>query len=382
MPLSLSQLRTPATADQETARILDILNSLGFSTTSWQSGSVQRTIVEMMGNVSAQFTVVVDTISRMGFNDSAEGDALTEFSNSNYDNQRVGALATEGDYTLTGALIGPPHAIVAGDLIVSDADGRQYQNSTGGVVPAGGTLVVTIKALVTGTDGNVPPNGTITTLNTPLAGVTGSNDAVAPATTWITTQGQDQESDSVLRLRNTTKWATQNQIGSPAELYTNVALNADADIQRVGIDDTNPRGSGTLDVYLARATATAQPSDIVTVQAAFDAQVCETSDAKAIAATEVAQAFTFTAYIEAAKNTPDTQAAIEEAIADFVNSLAIGGTLIGGSGFMLFSELVTAVSSIDGVVNVVFAAPVADVALASNEIMIVGVVTPTYLNWP
>ena len=314
--------------------------------------------------------------------DSAEGDALTEFSNSSYDNQRVGALATEGDYTLTGALIGPPHAIVAGDLIVSDADGRQYQNSTGGIVPAGGTLVVTIKALLTGTDGNVPPNGAITTLNTPLAGVTGSNDAIAPATTWITTQGLDQEADKVLRQRNTTKWATQNQIGSPAELYTNVALNADADIQRVGIDDTNPRGSGTLDVYLARATATAQPADIITVQAAFDAQVCETSDAKAIAATEVTQGFTFTAYIEAAKNTPATQAAIEEAITDFANSLAIGGTLIGGNGFMLFSELVTAVSSIDGVVNVVFALPAADVALAPNEIMIVGVVTPTYLNWP
>jgi len=381
MPLSLSQLRTPATADQETARILDILSGLGFNTTSWQSGSVQRTFVEMMGSVSSQFTLVVDTISRMGFNSSAEGEALSEFSNSNYDNQRITAIATEGDYTLTGGLVGPPHAIVAGDLIVSNANGRQYQNSTGGVVPAAGTLVVTIKALETGEAGDVA-NGTITTLNTPLAGVSGSNVPIAPATTWVTTQGLDAESDGVLRERNTTKWATLNQIGSPAELYSNVALNADADIRRVGIDDTNPRGSGTLDVYLARETVTAQPADVVTVQAAFDAQVCETSDAKAIAATEVLQAFTFIAYIEAAKNTAQTQSDIEDAIAAFVNSLDIGGTLIGGVGFMLFSELITSVSSIDGVVNVVFATPAADVPLASNEIMVVGVITPTYLNWP
>lgn len=381
MPLSLSQLRSPATADQETARILDILNGLGFNTSSWQSGSVQRTFVEMMGSVSSQFTLVVDTISRMGFNNSAEGEALSEFSNSNYDNQRLAAVATEGDYTLTGALIGPPHAIVAGDLIVSDANGIQYQNSTGGVVPAGGTLVVTIKALETGISGNVA-NGTIATINTPLAGVTGANVPIAPATTWITTLGSDSESDENLRERNRTKWATLNQIGSPAELYENVALNADSDIRRIGVDDTNPRGSGTLDVYLARESTTAQPSDIVTVQAAFDAQVCETSDAKAIAATEVVQPFTFTAYIEAAKNTPETQADIEDAISAFVDSLDIGGTLIGGAGFLLFSELITAISSVDGVINVVFATPASDVPILANEVAVVGVITPTYLNWP
>jgi uncharacterized phage protein gp47/JayE len=381
MPLSLEQLREPVTDNQETARLLDVLQSLGFNTSGWQPGSVQRTIVQMVGSASARWSEAVDTISRFGFNDSATGDALTAFSNSHYDNQRVAAIATEGDYTLTGGLVGPPYTIGVGDLIVSDASGRQYQNTTAGTVPAGGSVVVTIRALEGGTGGNVA-NGTITTLNTALAGVTGSNDPIAPASTWITTLGVDEEDDETLRARNTSKWATLNPIGSPADLYINLALTIDSDLRKVKVDDTNPRGSGTLDVYLARETATAQPSDVATVQAEFDAKVCITSDPLAVAATEVAQNVAFLAYIETAKNNAATQAAVEQAVTDFLNGLPIGGTDIGGAGFVLLSELITEISSIDGVVNVVMTTPTADVPVNPFDVVTVGTITPTYTNWP
>lgn len=381
MPLSLEQLRTPVTDNDETARLLDTLQALGFNTSGWQPGSVQRTIVQMVGTASARWAEAVFTISLFGFNDSATGDALTAFSDSHYDNQRVVAVAAEGDYTLTGGLVGPPYTFGVGDLIVSDANGVQYQNTTGGTVPAGGTLVVTIKALAAGTAGNVS-NGTITTLNTPLAGVTGSNDPIAPATTWLTTLGVDEESDATLRARNTSKWATLNPIGSPADLYVNLALSIDSDLRKVKVDDSNPRGSGTLDVYLAREATTAQPSDVVTVQAEFDAKVCITSDPLAVAATEVSQNVTFQAYIETAKNNAATQAAIEAAVADFLNGLPIGGTDIGGAGFVLLSELITAISSVDGVVNVVMATPAADVPVNPFDVVTVGTITPTYINWP
>ena len=381
MPLSLEQLRTPVTDNQETARLLEVLQALGFNTSGWQPGSVQRTIVQMVGSASARWAEAVDAISRFGFNDSATGDALTAFSNSHYDNQRVVSIAAEGDYTLTGGLVGPPYAVGVGDLIVSDTNGRQYQNTTAGTVPAGGSVVVTIKALESGIGGNVS-NGTITTLNTPLAGVTGSNDAIAPATTWITTLGVDEEDDETLRARNSSKWATLNPIGSPADLYINLALTIDSDLRKVKVDDTNPRGSGTLDVYLARESATAQPSDVSTVQTEFDAKVCITSDPLAIAATEVTQNVSFAAYIETAKNNAATQAAIELAITDFLNGLPIGGTDIGGAGFILLSELITEISSIDGVVNVVMATPSANVPVSPFEVVIVGTITPTYVNWP
>ena len=95
MPLSLEQLRTPVTDNDETARLLDVLQSLGFNTSGWQPGSVQRTIVQMIGTASARWAEAVYTISLFGFTDSATGDALTAFSNSHYDNQRVTAIAAD-----------------------------------------------------------------------------------------------------------------------------------------------------------------------------------------------------------------------------------------------------------------------------------------------
>jgi hypothetical protein len=78
--LTLAQLRTPITEDQAVQTLLDQLQALGFNVSSWQSGSVERDIVEAIGFVLADSTKSTDALSRLGYNDSATGDALTELS--------------------------------------------------------------------------------------------------------------------------------------------------------------------------------------------------------------------------------------------------------------------------------------------------------------
>jgi len=380
MPLTLDQLRTPVTEAQALDVIFDELESLGFNTTSWQSGSVQRTFCQMFARVYADWTTYVDYIARFAFNETSSDGALTEFSDSHYDNQRVVTVKTAGTYTLTGGAVGPPHVVAIGSLVVANAAGLTFRNTTGGTVPASGTVVVIVEAETAGAAGNVA-NNTLDVIQTPLAGVTGNNPPIAPAATWITTQGLDAEADATLQARNTSKWSTLSY-ASPAEAYVNWALTADTDISRALVDDTNPRGSGTLDVYIARNNGAAIGADVTTVQAYIDDRRPVTADPEVIAASAAVQAFTATIYVTAALNNATKQAEIETALATYINGLPIGGTVLPGGtqGYMLHTELTQAISEVVGVENIAWTTPAANVNITATAVMTVGVVTFTYTD--
>ena len=191
MPLTLTQLRTILTRDVVFEDLLTTLRSLGFNTTAWQSGSIQRTLLTAVAEGISELTAVGDALSRIAFNETSIGDALTAFSRSHYANTRVVATATIGTAVLTGAAVGPPHVVVAGDLIIATAVGIAFSNTTGGTIPASGTLSLTFQAIVTGIAGNVA-NNTIVVMQTPFAGVTVNNPDPGSGT-WITTVGVDAD---------------------------------------------------------------------------------------------------------------------------------------------------------------------------------------------
>jgi len=388
MPLTLTQLRTPITRAQALQQLLDEAQALGFNSSSWGSGSVQRTMLDIVAEVWSQLSLSVDGLSRAVFNDTSDGDALTEFSDSHYDNQRVVQIRTIGLVDCIGAAVGPPHVIAIGQLVVADdVNGFTYRNTTAGTIPVSGTLTLSFQAEVAGVLRNVP-NAQITTLNTPLTGVTVNNPDPGSGT-WITTQGVDEEADVTLQTRNSSKWGLLN-ITVPEDGYINLALGADTDVTRASVDDSNPRGAGTVDVYIARATAvatgpeTTPGTDAATVLAAFNTRRAVTADASAVAAAAVAQALTATIHVTTALLDAAKEAEIEAAASAYINGLDIGGTILppATAGAMIFSELVGAVTAIEGVQSVVFAVPTANVPIAANTIMTVGAITFTYVAIP
>jgi phage-related baseplate assembly protein len=381
MAITLLQIQTPVTEDEALDFILQQLTDLGFAARSWQQGSAGLTMSTIFARVYSNTTELIAAYSFQGFNDTASADGLTAFSDSQYDNQRIAATKTQGTIRHTNAS-GAPHIVTASQLTAEDENlGLTYRNTTGGTIPAGGTLPLTYEAETAGAASNVPV-GTITILNTPLNGVTITNPDLG-AGTWITSEGSDAETDARLKLRNTSKWATRTY-ATPAEGLISFALASTDNITRVAVDDSNPGGPGTTDVYIAGAAGVSSSADVTTAQEYIDDRIPITSvDGLTVkAASGNVQSFVATIYIETSLNNATTQAAVEAALTSYINTLAIGGTVLppGVQGYALFSEMVGAMTAIDGVRNVNMTTPAADVAVPAWQILTMGAITFTYTS--
>lgn len=381
MALTLEQLRATVTKDEALAVLLSELNTLGFPTTSWQSGSLPLTLLELFADRERRLSEVVSALAELAFNSLSTGNALTLFSSSHYDNARAPAVRTRGTVKLTAVPTAGPYVIAVGQLVVADVtDGFTYRNLTGGTIPLGGTLDLTFEAEVAGAARNVP-NNSITVFLTPLAGVTVSNPPVPPSSTWITQNGVDEESDAALRIRNLTKWATLS-IASPKDAYVNIARQASAAIARVEIDDQNPQGPGSTDVYIAGATGVSGVAEVAAAQALLDQKRPVTNLVRVLAAVAQVQDFTATIHVVAALNTPTKQTEIQQALRDYINGLPISGTFLPAApnGVAVFSEMVGALTAVVGVERVSLTTPAADVAIAMHRVMTVGVLAFTFVS--
>jgi len=378
MAITLQQIQHPISEDEALEWVLQVLTELGFSARSWQQGSVPLTFATLFAKGYAGCFQTIAAYSYMGFNETSTNTALSAFSRSHYDNSRVAATRTQGTVRLTNAS-GAPHVVTASQLLFKDVNNSfSFRNLTGGTIPAGGTLDVTVEAEVAGSDRNVALN-TITVMTTTLTGVTCTNPDVGGGT-WITSEGTDVESDTVLRARNRGKWSTRTY-ASPPEAYEQFALESSENIARVGVDDSNPGGPGTVHVYIAGAAGASAAGDVTDAQDYTDDRIPITSDCTVYAAVADSQNLGATIYIEASKNTLATQTAVEQAATDYINGLPVGGKVLTGvTGYAFHSEIVTAISSIDGVENVSLITPAADVAVTMWHILVVGSIHFSYVS--
>jgi len=383
MPLTLEQVRTTITRAEALSSLITVLQSLGFNATSWQTGSLQLTLLTGCAEVWAQMSHHADALSRFHFNEDSTGSALTAFSYSHYDNTRTAATFTEGDVILTSAAGSPVHNVLIGQLTVADdTRGYTFRNTTAGVVPSGGTLALSFKAEVAGADTTQTGDTDITTLQTPLAGVTVENTGPD----WKTVDGVDAESDATLRLRNETKWSALSYATS-AGAYVQFALASDSTIVRTMVYDTLA-STGVVSVFVADNTGGVAGATVTVVQDYIDLKKPLTADVTVISATEVPQAFTAELFITTSKNNATKQAEITTALSTFINGLPIGGKVpLAGApqGYMFFSELNEALSSIDGVEAITWTTPATDVSItvateAVANVMTVGAVTFTYTS--
>lgn len=385
MAFTIEQLETPLTDEQALEELRGVLADFGFSSKSWQSGSVQLTILYLGARVYSKLTEMVSTVSKAGYNSTSTKTALTKFSKSVYDNDRIAAVKTVGPLELTTASGEGPHAVAIGDLLATDGT-RTYRNTQGGTLTDAAPVSLTFEAEVAGEDGNVAIN-TITTLQTPLAGVTVNNPEVSGGV-WYTTAGVDEESDAKLITRNVTKWATLNPISKPKDGYINLALSASAGVEHVKVDASNPRGENTIDVYIAGASVAllAGGTEELAVQAAFDAKKPPSMDPDAVVASQLSVTVSGTVYLVASYNTAANQATIEQAIRDYVVGTGIGGLDLSPGPANLVPEdgikdaiRNSVTSTTEQVIkNVDLTAPVGDITPGAFQIPVVTTIALTY----
>lgn len=317
------------THEEARAELLETLEGAGFQGTSWQEGDPALFGVELGAALMARLSAYAVFLRDNALNDTAKREGLTRLSRSRFGNERNPALATQRKLTLTCAAGEGPHTIGLGDLVATDADGHTFRNIEGLdivypiTLASGGTVTLLFEAEIAGAAHNVA-NGNVNALVTTLAGVTISADVLYRA-------GQDEESDERLRARNASKVATR-ALEPIRDTIENLALEAAPAVTAVGIDDGNPRGAGTFDVYLAGDLATATQEDVDAVQAALDARVFgdtsgdpNTRPGYAVAATPLALDITATVYYSPAFEAAAVQAGVEAALLAFVRSIPLGG---------------------------------------------------------
>ncbi len=377
MALSLDQLFTPVDENEALELVLDVFQSLGFTARSWQDGSIPRTIVEYLAKFLADQSVNTNLIAKGVFNDHATGAMLTLFSASQYDNVRDEGVRTQGNVEMSVASGSGPYSKAIGEIIVRDTTNDiRYRNvNAATLTTATSPVSVLFEAELIGADGNQAVEDEVDELVTAMAGVTLTNDA-----SWVTLDGADAESDAELRVRNKNKWATLSTSG-PKGAYVVWALDADESVTRVGVDDTNALGTGTVGVYLATDTGPASGAAVTAAQTYINTQLPLTAAATVAAATELDIPVTYVAtHDPAILSTPAiAQAAVEAAIVAYFVTIDVGGVYDGSTRVFPLGGIYGAAIAVNGIVNIVLTAPTIDTPMLISQ---VATTTPTGTSTP
>ncbi len=374
MALTLQDMFTPLSKDDVLASILDIANTVGLPTTSWQPGSVILEVLTVCSQKLADLTQVTSAIAAGGLLDYASGGWLTLLAKSGYGVTRIPSTFGVGSVHLANSS-GSTYTIAAGDLhFLNATTGRTYTNTTGGTLtPTTGTLDLAIIADQAGTNSNAVP-GIINSLVTPLVGVTVSNPLALSAT--------DDETDTQLRQRCREKLAAASPNGAAAA-YDYFAKSATrvSDGSNVGVTRTRvAQANGSVAVYVANATGpvSGTMSDPTTDLGAITL-VIRTNCVPTGISTTVASAVTHNVQVQAdvylshgsSLNATQAQALVLAQLQEYFTTVPIGGFNIGAGGRIFVDALVGQIfqASAD-VVQAIVTLPAADEVLAINEVAV------------
>jgi len=348
----LRDLLRPTSPDEELQALLSRLAQKGFPVTDWHSGGVARTLLEIYAQMASDLSHLAVRIAEGGFLETAQGKWLDLVASSQYGLQRAQAVYAKGVVRLTAQPGFGPYTIREGQLWFATASGLRFLGVSGGTLPQGGTLDVTVQAERAGAAYNVAAN-TITTMITPLPGVTATNP---PG--WLLVAGADEEPDDRLRQRCRARWAELGY-GATRRAYEFWALQAHPSVTRVKVRDQHPRGQGTVDVVIYGAGGIGAE-----VVAAVDEFIQQrrpiTADVSVYAATAVPVAVEATVWVKSGFRASAELRALEN-MQRYNQTIGIGETVYRAQIIELLMEP-------PGVVNVVLSEPATDVAIAETEV--------------
>ncbi len=386
MAYTLADLLSPPTEAAMNTTLLAGLTSLGFPVTSWPSGGAGRTLVQAFARVLSDALGLVGNVARgslldlaPGTDPGSPGDWLTLYAASHYGLTRRAATFAVVKVRLSAASGAGPYTITPGQLWATSSAGRRYNsaNTSNVVVSAGpSTVDLELRAENPGAAWNLGIGASLT-LETPLPGVTALTiESDTGSGTAMVTAGTDQERDAALRARCRSRWATIG-LQHTADAYDALARQVPSVgdplvslVTRTKVDDTNPRGAGTVNVWIAGEAGPLDAPEEAAVDAYLQARKSVTADLQVENATAVPVNVTATIYV---RNNSSAADDAEDRLTAAINAVAIGGTVYRAQ---LLEELMGPA----GVFNAVITSPTGDTALAANEVATVGTIAITQVN--
>lgn len=372
--LALSQLTAPLSEEEALEFVLELYTSLGFNATSWQSGSEQRTMLEVQAKILADLSVTIARYNAGYHPGLAEDAFLDTLGTYVFSLPRNPAVTTQGKMRLTSSAAAPPHSWLAGELLIASdsTDTAQIYTVLGsGSLNPGNTLDVDVEARVGGVAGNLGSNLSTLVLRTPLVGVSVTNPVISGTTSWITRYGADRESAKRYAERMRLSWARTIAPGTDNG-YRALAFEALPSLTRCKVTEGGLAG----EVLIIGATASGglTGGEISTIEDYFDGTFdgkrrILINDLLTVQSASVLTTPALALTVSVDSVYANTAAArITAALEDFFGAIDIGGEVVAPDtvGKILQSRVIDVVMSQTGVRKVT-GVP-ADIALSSNQV--------------
>jgi len=240
------------------------------------------------------------------------------------------------------------------------------------VLPAGELSVeAPVIADNAGSAYNVGP-GSISKMKTFITGI----DAVSNPEDWLTVVGVDEETDAALRQRCFLAWEELSQ-GGTAAAYVSWALSV-AGVKSAFVDDTLPRGEGTVDVYIMGEAGPPAPALIEAVQEVVDDNRPITADALVFSPEVVTIPITLSVTPRAGYDTVALDTEIRRRLSIFfgdIEDATLAIVPLGVGKDVVVAQIVGIVMTVPGVYSVEVEEPADDIVIDPNQFPEQGVVT-------
>ena len=338
--------------------------------TNFNVGSVIRTLVEIFAAAVADLGDLILTALKAGFLVTATG-AWLDYKAREWGVIRHPALPTAGVVYFLRALPRDENITIPAGTIVStlkDAEGQAYRFLTQdeAILESGETEIgVAVIAEQTDASHNVGP-GSIKKIAVHISGVEGVENRAG----WITSEGSDQETDESLRTRAFLAWEELTQ-GSTERAYISWA-RSDPRVTSAYVNSNHPRGQGTVNVYILGAGGPPSPGLITDVQAIVDANRPLCVDALVLGPEEKPVTIDLAITPKRYFSTTTIEAEVRRRIEAYFNPRGDPAypwiVPLGVGKMVVFNQLVEIVMSVDGVYDVSFVSPTADIDVATDEL--------------
>lgn len=357
MPLSVRQLRTPSTREQVIAVLIDYLESIGFSPSSWQEGSAARNLLEAVADTYAGATEIVAQILEQTL-EAPSGAWQDMLGALWYQLPRLEAVAAQRNAIFVAAASAPLQSISVGTWIVTTTgDPVRWRVTSGTEIGPSETVSVPVIAEFGGVAGNTARAVKIQSPS--YSGLTLTLDAPD-------VPGVDREPDARYQQRLDRRFAELTySVGLRA--YELWALTAAPSLTRVrAVNDYPNVGNVTIALDPGEASEISQvelyveprrpPNDVVVVTDCSEIPVTIRIRARAQAGVTVA---TVTARLDRL----------------LLLEMPIGGWRVVGAvaGRLLREKITEALLCREGVLSVGLELPASDVVLGPTDIVV-----PTY----
>ena len=355
-----AEIRTVQTEAEALAALLVELASEGVSYTGWQYTAIQSALTRIAARNKAAATVVRKAVLDGGYTATSRDAWLDALIPGFWDLERVKAVKTIGTFRITdSAAVGPLATKGVGEVRVTYGDpGIVFVNREAFSVALSSYADVSFVAEVAGAAGNIPNSSTLAFV-TSIPGFTVTNPAVGATGTWITIAGAAAEGDVPYFTRALSRWGSLGAGGNTSAIRYRCTV-ADSAITLVGVDDANPNGAGSVDVYVATASGTASGTQVTTVDTYLQLRKASgTGELRTFAAPTYTNAVTATLYSDGTRLSTDIEDDADAAMALLASEQAALG------GYVYRAEITQRLMEIEGVVNLTLATPAADVTLVS-----------------